>query len=111
MGFKHGEGTLDCLRREFREELNIDIRVRKHLYTTDFYQPSAFDPNLQVVGIYYRIETEEYRKINTSKIKYDFNEHIDGTHSFRWKKINELVDEDITFPIDKKVRELITRDF
>ena len=35
-GLQHGEGTLDCLKREFREELNTDIRVRKHLYTTDF---------------------------------------------------------------------------
>jgi len=30
-----GEGTKDCLRREFMEELNTEIDIISHYYTTD----------------------------------------------------------------------------
>ena len=53
-GLVWGEGTKDCLKREWKEELNLDIEVGDHFYTTDFFQPSAFD-NSQVISIYYRI--------------------------------------------------------
>jgi ADP-ribose pyrophosphatase YjhB (NUDIX family) len=39
-GLEFGEGTRDCLKREFIEELNLKIEVLDHLYTTDFYQES-----------------------------------------------------------------------
>ena len=51
-GLHMGEGIADCLRREWKEELNLDITVLGHFYTTDFFQASAFD-NSQVISIYY----------------------------------------------------------
>ena len=54
-GLEQGEGTRDCLMREFREEMSADIEVKEHLYTTDFYLESAFAPGVQVMSIYYRI--------------------------------------------------------
>jgi 8-oxo-dGTP diphosphatase len=50
-GLDWGEGTIACLKREWREELAIDINVTGHFYTTDFFQDSAFD-NSQVISIY-----------------------------------------------------------
>jgi 8-oxo-dGTP diphosphatase len=51
-GLEWGEGTIDCLKREWKEELDLDIEVLEHFYTTDYFQPSAFD-NSQVISIYY----------------------------------------------------------
>lgn len=36
-GLEFGEGTRECLKREFKEELDLDITVGEHLYTTDFF--------------------------------------------------------------------------
>ncbi len=43
-GLEIGEGTRECLKREFKEEMNLEVEVEKHFYTTDFYQQSAFQP-------------------------------------------------------------------
>ncbi|RYY84950.1 MAG: NUDIX domain-containing protein, partial [Chitinophagaceae bacterium] len=43
-GLEFGEGTRDCLRREFEEEMQLHVEVGEHLYTTDFYQQSAYNP-------------------------------------------------------------------
>ena len=38
-GLEYGEGIIDALKREFREECNgQEIKNIKHFYTTDFYQ-------------------------------------------------------------------------
>ena len=36
-GLEFGEGTRDCLKREFLEEANLRVEVGDHLYTTDFF--------------------------------------------------------------------------
>src|ERR1700744_5003844 len=53
-GLDIGEGTIDCLKREWKEELGLDIVVKEHFYTTDFYQPSAYNDS-QVISIYYYV--------------------------------------------------------
>ena len=55
-GLEFGEGTRDCLKREFMEEMNLEVRVTEHLYTTDFFQMSAFNPEDQIISIYYRVK-------------------------------------------------------
>src|SRR5215471_7117028 len=52
-GMEFGEGTRDCLHREFKEETGLDVTVGEHIYTTDYYQQSAFNPNDQIISIYY----------------------------------------------------------
>lgn len=54
-GLVPGEGLIDALRREWREELDKEIRVIEHFYTTDYFQPSAWD-NSQVISVYYLVE-------------------------------------------------------
>jgi 8-oxo-dGTP diphosphatase len=53
-GLEYGEGTIDCLKREFMEEMQIEIEVLSHYYTTDYFQPSAYDDS-QVISIYYMV--------------------------------------------------------
>ncbi len=35
-GLESGEGTRDCLKREFKEEMNLNVEIGEHIYTTDF---------------------------------------------------------------------------
>lgn len=35
-GLEFGEGTRDCLKREFKEETGLDVTIGEHIYTTDF---------------------------------------------------------------------------
>ncbi len=58
-GLEFGEGTRDCLKREFMEEMNLKVEVGDHLYTTDFYQESAFRAGQQIVSIYYWVKPLE----------------------------------------------------
>ena len=55
-GLEHGEGTIDCLKREFLEEMQLQVDIVDHLYTTDFYQKSAFNPEHQLISIYYEVK-------------------------------------------------------
>src|SRR5262245_27242023 len=64
-GLEFGEGPRECLMREFREELDIEVEVTSHFYTTDFFVASAFDPNVQVISIYYLVESSAASEIKT----------------------------------------------
>ena len=101
-GLNWGEGTNDCLKRECREEMNCEIEVMEHFYTTDFFQPAAFYDKHQLISIYYIIRNISPLSIPISKNKNDFNK-VEGAQSFRWIRISELNSEEFTFPIDKKV--------
>jgi len=101
-GLEQGEGTIDCLRREFQEELNIEIEVGEHLYTTDFYVASAFDPSKQVVSIYYRVFYKDWQSIVTVPFDENITE-TEGAQLFAWQALEDLTDKDVTFPIDQVV--------
>lgn len=100
-GLIKGEGTIDCLKREFMEECSMHVEVKAHFYTTDFYQRSAFD-DTQVISIYYLIEGKEPVCLETRE-RMDFSERRDGAQLFRWQALAGLEPEDLTFPIDSKV--------
>ena len=92
-GLQFGEGTIDCLKREFIEEANLKVEMLSHFYTTDFFQPSAFNNEKQVMSIYYRIKCESTPELFPQN----------GSPHFHWKKLKELSVNDVTFAIDKKV--------
>ena len=100
-GLEIGEGTRDCLIREFHEEMNISIEVGEHFYTTDFYQQSAFEPNDQIISIYYLVSAHE--KIDLEKI----NSEKDKTENFRFVDLKKLSPKDVSLPIDKTVARLL----
>ncbi|MCG8582346.1 MAG: NUDIX hydrolase [Bacteroidales bacterium] len=105
-GLEFGEGTIDCLKREFMEELDLNIEVESHFYTTDYYQPAISFENMQLISIYYKIYANSDMEIKTTIITNDIPE-VDGAQSFRWVAINKINPDDFTFPIDKKVAELL----
>ena len=106
-GLEPGEGTIDCLRREFREEMNQEIINIRHFYTTDFFQQTRLLPEPhQILSIYYRVNLLHAENLLTTTKKFDFDD-VDGAQTFRWEKISNLVAEDFTFPIDKVVLEML----
>ncbi len=100
-GLEFGEGTLDCLKREFIEETNTPVEIVKHFYTTDFFVPSAYNPSHQIISIYYLVKPIAELKIKTSTQKNDFIE--DNIISFRWIDIDKISENDFTLPIDRIV--------
>src|SRR3954469_17671920 len=58
-GLEYGEGTRECLKREFIEEMNLKVEVLDHIYTTDFFQQSAFNPDHQIISIFYGVKPLE----------------------------------------------------
>ncbi len=106
-GLEFGEGTIDCLKRECREELNQEIEVIHHFYTTDYFQPThLLNEPQQLISIYYLIKLQAPHLVKTAK-SADELEAIDGAQLFRWVSVNNLSPDDLTFPIDKKVLELL----
>lgn len=109
-GLEFGEGTRDCLRREFMEEMNLKVEVGEHLYTTDYFQMSAFNPDHQIISIYYLVKPLEEIAVRLSTVAFDFDEHQMAsynlhkeTESFRFIDWKDFSEESVTLPIDKIV--------
>jgi 8-oxo-dGTP diphosphatase len=112
-GLEFGEGTRDCLKREFKEEMNLEVKVGHHLYTTDFFQMSAFNPSQQIISIYYSVKAIEPFSVQFKQTPFDFEPYqiADPTGEsevFRLIHVNDLTTEALTLPIDKIVAQLIT---
>lgn len=107
-----GEGTLDCLKREFREELNLEVTGARHFYTTDFFQKTELLPSdMQLINIYYLVEAAKPWGFKVSDRPFDFPEAVEGAQSFRWLEIATLTGEDFTLPIDKRIAPVIRKQF
>lgn len=102
-GLEFGEGTIECLKREFQEELSIDVDVKRHLYTTDFFQKSAFNDQHQILSIYYEVELlSSIDPLLFGEKQFDFD-RVDGALKVRWIKKDSIHESDLSFPIDKLV--------
>lgn len=110
-GMENGEGTVDCLKREIKEELGQDVEVGKHFYTTDFYQPSIFYKDYQVICIYYFIYAKGTYTFEVKQKLFDFPSEADGTVVFRWVSLDKIKIEPFSFDNDKKVALMLTERF
>ncbi|MFZ9661687.1 MAG: NUDIX domain-containing protein, partial [Chitinophagaceae bacterium] len=73
-GLEFGEGTRECLKREFMEEMGLQVEIGAHIYTTDFFQISAFNPGHQIISIYYHARAMEDIKAPLRTRPFDFDE-------------------------------------
>ena len=99
-GLEYGEGLIEGLQRESMEEMNQNLKDIEHFYTTDFYQQSQFDSKDQIIAIYYKAKL-------TSKINNKLKVPIKDLPVFEWKKIIDFSEEDLHFPTDKFVFNLL----
>lgn len=116
-GLEAGEGTLQCLAREFMEEMHLKIEVLNHIYTTDFYQQSAFNPSQQIISIYYKVKPLEEIKIPLRLNPFDFDdaqmaeyEKNKQIESFRFINLTDFDENAVSLPIDKIVARIIKQD-
>ena len=113
-GLEQGEGTRDCLKREFREEMDLDVAIGDHIYTTDFFQMSAFNPEHQIISIYYFAAPLEKIKAPLRSKPFDFDKkqlttyrQTGETETFRFIDWNVFSEESVTLPIDKIVAKML----
>jgi len=114
-GMEFGEGTRDCLKREFKEETGLDVTIGAHIYTTDYFQISAFNKRDQIISIYYYAhanDPQELSKLNTKTTVFDFAPYQVADMSaqcelLRWIEWNELTEDAVSLPIDKIVVKML----
>jgi len=111
-GLEIGEGTRDCLQREFKEETGLDVTVGEHLYTTDFFQISAFNLTDQIISIYYQVYPTSPLILDVKEKPFDFapNQIANPqgeSEVFRWISWEDIHPDCMTLPIDRVVMELI----
>ena len=99
-GLEKGEGLRDCLKREFIEELELEVSVGDLFYTNDFLQVSAFKPSDQLHSFYYFVSAEKEVEIVTKT-----GMPAAGEQYFRWLEVDKLNPLEFTFPIDRVVVE------
>lgn len=111
-GLEFGEGTRDCLKREMKEELNIEAEIGDHIYTTDFYQRSAFNTAHQIISIYYHVKPLEPILVPLKQTPFDFAPHQIADPKGE-AEVFRLIDwhmfdaDVVTLPIDKVVVQLL----
>lgn len=113
-GLELGEGTRDCLKREFKEETGLDVIVDEHVYTTDYYQQSAFNPNDQIISIYYFVHAKDVSGLTVKTKLFDFELHqiadVKGqSEVLRWIDWNDFNEEAVSLPIDKIVVKMLKK--
>jgi 8-oxo-dGTP diphosphatase len=107
-GLEYGEGTLDCLRREWMEEMNCPIEVLDHLYTTDFFQASAFHTETQIISIYYRVRPVEIPALLFDEHPFSFTGEGHEEVRFRRIPMHAFSPDMVSFPIDRHVAALLS---
>lgn len=113
-GLEIGEGTRDCLKREFKEEMNLDVAIGDHIYTTDFFQKSAFNAVHQILSIYYFANAIEQIRVPLRNKAFDFDEQqlelynrTKQIETFRFIEWENFSSDMVTLPIDKIVADIV----
>ncbi len=99
-GVELGEGIVDALQREAKEEMGQHLNHITHFYTADFFQRSSFDSSEQLISIYFKASLSKNLN-NRLKIP------VKDQPVFEWKRLVDINEENLHFPIDKKVLNMI----
>ena len=117
-GLEIGEGTRDCLQREFMEEMNLKVSVGDHIYTTDIYQQSAFNHAHQILSIYYFATALEPITAPLRNKPFDFDEQqlniykqTNQIETFRFINWNDFSADAVTLPLDKIAAGIVKEKF
>ena len=89
---EYGEGTTDCLKREFKEELNLNITVGDAFYIQENFVPSLAKDGKQLVTLYFFATI-----LNLQHLKI----HDPNIQEIKWISLNE--ENPFTLPVDQIV--------
>ena len=99
-GLEFGEGALDCLKREFMEELGVKICQSKLVHVSEKYIPSAFKRNEQVIAVHYLVDSDDsilnYENIQDTAVGES------NLLSFKWHKLDSSLIDNLSFEMDKE---------
>ena len=115
-GLEIGEGTRECLVREYMEETGLEVTIGDHIYTTDFFQISAFNNKDQIISIYYHVHCKNTNGIKTSEKVFDFTpdqtaDNQREAESFRWVNFEDINEQTMSLPIDKVAIQIFKNSF
>ena len=98
MGVEHGEGILDALAREFKEELNSEITSSELIFLNEFFQESVFHKNVQVTCFYYLVKCSNIDSFGKEHYTIPFNTNGEKQ---RWMNIQEINEGTLSFKTDQ----------
>jgi len=107
-GLEYGEGILDCLHREALEEFGQDVEVLRQFYTSETFSRSHFARDNQLVCVYYECRLARDQagrsqpRFRVTEKPHDFVEHREREESFRWRRLDEIKTEELSFPLDRE---------
>jgi len=92
-GLELGEGTIDCLEREFMEEMGCRIEIIRLIHVTSNFVVSHFNPATQVICIYYLVRMKDGGGDHVTSIE----PHM----KLRWERAIDTLPNLLTFQTDK----------
>jgi len=99
-GLEYGEGPVDCVIREFKEELGVSIEVNSLLHTTENFIPSAFKKHEQVIAIHYLVTSND--AIASMEITQPTRLGGKNYLMFEWCTLNAELLTKLTFEMDRQ---------
>lgn len=107
-GLEFGEGPAECLVREFEEEANLQVRIVRHFYTTDFFVLSQFNSKGQLISIYYVVDTaDDLTNLPTVAQAFTGVTAQEDSQALRWIPLSQVSEESFTLPVDKVVGRML----
>jgi 8-oxo-dGTP pyrophosphatase MutT (NUDIX family) len=107
-GLEFGEGTVEGLRREFREELGIEIATYDLYHVNEDFIPSAFNSEDQLISIYYSVNSEdEPGRMGFEEMRWGKPYKV----QFSWIVMEELNSEIFSLPVDRTVAKMLMDSF
>lgn len=100
-GLEYGEGTIECLHRELKEELNLRVNNVEHFYTQEAFLKSKFNENEQLLTIYYLAEIEDETELEILEPSIE---------KVEWKSL-KLLENPFVLPVDRLVFEKLKEKF
>jgi 8-oxo-dGTP pyrophosphatase MutT (NUDIX family) len=99
-GLEFGEGVVDCLKREFREELGVELFKLSLLHVSNRFIKSSFKNNEQVVAVHYLVKSNQ--EISNYNIVHPTGVGKLNSIQFVWSDINKELHDSLTFEMDKE---------
>jgi ADP-ribose pyrophosphatase YjhB (NUDIX family) len=100
------------------EEMQLKVEIGQHIYTTDYFQMSAFNPSHQIISIYYFAQAQEAIRVPLREKPFDFDadqlaiyEEKKEIETFRFIDWEEFSEEQVSLPIDKIVAGLVKSNY
>lgn len=93
-GLEFGESLIDGLKRELKEELNLNLTEASHFYTQEEFMVSKFRANEQLLSIYYKAKVDNIEDLT----KFD-----QAIQELIWVPLKKLSTNHVNLPIDQVV--------